>query len=214
MDVDLYSDPSCPWCWTASQWLYAAAADRDLTVHLRLFSVALLDKPAPPPVVLARAWSLRAMRVATALDSGPAAAFLGEFSRLLFSGEAGADGPDLGKALARAGKPRELADGADEAWRDEQIEASMRAAAEHRGLPLDRTTTVPIVVLHTDAGPVAIDGPLLDPAPAPARAAAFWDAFLLLAQEPGMYGVTRPRRGPHSTLAALTGAALIEGRMS
>lgn len=214
MDVDLYSDPSCPWCWTATQWLSTVAADRDISLYLRPFSLALLDKPAPPPVLRARSWALRALRVATALDEPTAAAFLDEFSRLLFSGAGGADGPDLDAALECAGALLELADRADEAWRDEQIRSSMRTAAECRGVPLDSTTTVPIVVLHTGTGPVTLDGPLLDPVPPPARAGGLWDAFMFLAQEEGMYGATRPRRGPHSSVAALTGAALIEGRMS
>lgn len=87
------------------------------------------------------------------------------------------------------------------------------AAAELRGLPLDHKTTVPILVMHTASGPVAVDGPLVDPAPGPNDAGALWDAFTLLAGAEGMFGATRPPRGPHSSVAALAGAALIEGKM-
>jgi len=214
MDIDLYSDPSCPWCWTASEWLHAAATDRELTLRVRPFSLALLDKPAPPSVSLARTWGLRALRVATSLDDRHATAFLGEFSRALFDATRETREPDLGDVLELVGCQRGLAFRADESWRDDAIRASMKAAAELRGLPLDDTTTIPILVLHSASGPVAVDGPLVDPAPGPSDAGALWDAFALLAGAEEMFGATRPRRGPHSSVAALAGAALIEGKMS
>lgn len=213
MDIDLYSDPSCPWCWTATQWLRTASENRAISLRCRPFSLELLGKPAAPPVVLARRWSLRALRVATSLCDEAAFRFLDEFSRALFDPSSGFREPDLGGALERADAPQGLAFRAEETWRDDMIRASMQAAAEARGLPLDQGTTVPILVLHTASGPIAMDGPLLDPAPSATTAAVLWDAISVLATAEEMYGATRPRSGPHSTVAALTGAVPNEGQM-
>lgn len=209
VDVDLYTDPSCPWCWTASQWLRSAARSRDLSLRLRPFSLAMLNKAAPAPVAAARRCSLGALRIATSLGDEVAFAFLDEFSRCLFDPTRDVRVPDLGAALERVGLPIGLAVQAHEVWRDDGIRASMQTAAELRGLPLDETTTVPIVVMHTQSGPIAVDGPLLDPGSAPSRAeaGALWDAFSVLVAADGMYGFTRPRRGPHSRVA---GARRIE----
>jgi len=55
MDVRFAFDAMCPWTWMTSRWLVDVAAQRDLVVSWRPFSLAVLNegKPIPPGLLAA-----------------------------------------------------------------------------------------------------------------------------------------------------------------
>src|SRR5665647_3871147 len=43
-EVEIWIDPLCPWAWITSRWLLHAAEVRDLDVHVRVMSLAMLNE--------------------------------------------------------------------------------------------------------------------------------------------------------------------------
>ena len=70
MDVRLWFDPVCPFCWMTSKWLRLAATQRDLAIEWRFISLRLLnagvdyDAQFPPEYEAGHTAGLRMLRVA------------------------------------------------------------------------------------------------------------------------------------------------------
>lgn len=78
----------------------------------------------------------------------------------------------------------------DPAW-DVAIIDSMEEACVFGGVK----TQTPTVVLRSDP-PRGLKGPVMSPAPTGERALRLWDAYRIMADEPGFFEVTRPRQMP------------------
>jgi hypothetical protein len=112
---------------------------------------------------------------------------------------------DLSAVLLDAGIDRRYARAAyDERW-DEVIRKSMADAYAVVG----EGAGTPVTILWLDR-PVGFQGPLVSPAPTGTEALELWDAFVELANLPGVFGISRPRpQRPQlePAWAALQGAA-------
>jgi hypothetical protein len=209
MNVDLYADPSCPWCWAAYLWLDEVAPARQLRVRVQPFSLALRDGTAhlPPPLRAAREQTHRALRVAAAIESADErTSFYAAVTAPLFAALAAGRAPhvDIPAALAGAHLEAGLADRAEDLALDAAIEASMRTVAEVMP-PGEAKQLVPVLVLRTDDGPRACQGPLLDPPAHGHEALELWDLTERLLRMPNVYGVSRPHPAPHSLVDVARG---------
>ncbi len=204
--VDVFTDPSCPWTWIASRWLKEVAPQRDLELRWRSYSLEIRDGGELPTAMPdqvrrvageLRAASHRALRVFEVLrGKGEDAvdALYTEWGRRLFRPGSPPAAPPPGlltDCLQSCGFDPELdSAGDDPAW-DAAIIRSMEDAYAIAGA----NARTPTLVLAGDP-PRGLTGPVMSPAPSGDRALGLWDAFRVLADEPGFFEVRRPRQMP------------------
>jgi hypothetical protein len=175
-----------------SRWLVDVAAQRDLDIHWRSFSLTLLNGCADVP----RQYRERAegahdvLRVVEAARAaGETEARIGAFyagsARALFHGDWPLHVPDT---LAAAGMDASLASAfSDTSW-DRAIERSMVEAADLCGA----TAASPTIALET-APDHGFFGPVLSHKPEGQAAVDLWDAFATMAAAGAVYEVKRDR---------------------
>lgn len=203
--VDVFTDPSCPWAWSTSRWLKEVAPSRDLTLRWRSYSLEIRDEGELPPTMpdevrrvapaLRRA-SHRLLRVFEALRAGEGEDAVDwlytEWGHRVFlpGSPPTAPAPDLLTDCLRAcGLDLDRARAADDPKWDAEIISSMEIAFAIGG----PKTQTPVVVLAGDA-PKGLKGPVMSPAPTGDAALRLWDAFRVLAEQPGFFELTRPRQ--------------------
>jgi hypothetical protein len=208
IQVELYLDPGCGWCWTTYCWLSEVARHRHLRPILRPYSLLLCDDAArlSPTHRAMRQASHRALRVLQAIADPTATSGFYEVlvARAMAAMAAGrAPLADLPATLADVGLSPTLAEAADDDAIDERIRASMAAAETAVG----GRVGVPVVVPGVAAGRGFL-GPIVAPAPTGGDALALWDALIALAAVPGIYEISRPRpQGPPLPQPAGSGLA-------
>jgi hypothetical protein len=207
MDVELYADPSCPWCWSATLWLERVASERQLRLTHQPFSLALRDGTAnlPPTLARVREAALGALRVAAAIGDGPTRwAYYVAVARAAFAGFAAGQPPvlDIPAAVAEAGLDSDLAARAHDTGLDAAITAAMGEVGTLLPASDGAVERIPVLVLRgPDGERRALHGPLLDPAPSDDAALALWDAVTTVAAVPGFFEISRPRGHGHSLVA-------------
>ncbi|HEY3831727.1 MAG TPA: hypothetical protein VGO03_05505 [Acidimicrobiia bacterium] len=200
--VEAFVDPSCPWMWITSRWLKEVAPQRDLEITWRSYCLEIRDdysvNAAVPEhmreaALTGHAISHRMLRIfeATRLDAGEDAvdALYTEWGRHFFQRDAVRNDELLATCVTACGLDERLLDAAgDEKW-DVAIVESMEVAYEYGG----PKTQTPTIVVRSDP-PHGFKGPVMSPAPTGDGALRMWDAIQVLAQEPGFFEITRPRR--------------------
>jgi hypothetical protein len=205
--VDVFTDPSCPWAWNTSRWLKEVAPNRDLMLRWRSYSLQFRDEGELPVTMpdevrrvapALRAASHRLLRVFEALraDVGDDAvdSLYTEWGHRIFlpGSPPTAPAPDLlSDCLGARGLDPAWARAADDPVWDAEIASSMEIAFAIGG----PKTQTPVVVLAGDP-PKGLKGPVMSPAPTGEAALRLWDAFRFLAEQPGFFELTRPRRMP------------------
>jgi hypothetical protein len=211
MQVELYLDPGCSWCWTTYCWLSEVTLHRHLRPIVRPYSLLLCDDAdqLPPALRAMRRASHRALRVLqTIADPAAASGFYEILVVRAIAAVAAGQAPfaDLQATLADISLSPTLAEAADDAI-DERIRASMAAAEAAVG----GRVGVPVVVPDVAAGHGFV-GPVISPPPTGANALALWDALVALAAVPGFYELSRPRpQGPALPQPAGSGLGGIQG---
>jgi hypothetical protein len=193
VEVELYLDPGCAWCWATYCWLCEVALHRHLRPVLRPYSLLLCEDLGglPPAHRAMRQASHRALRILQAITDPAAARGFYEVlvARAVAAVAAGrAPFTDLQAILADVGLGPSLATAADDQALDEGIRASMAAAEAAVG----GRVGVPVVVPGV-AGGRGFLGPIVSPPPTGADALALWDALVALATVSGLYELSRPR---------------------
>ncbi len=189
--VDFYFDPVCPWCWITSRWLVDVAAQRDIAVRWRPFSLLLKngsDPDDPDGAPRSHVQGLRALRVvAAAADAhgdetvGPLYTRLG--ARYHHDQERTFD---LATVLEAVGLPAALAAAAQDSSWDSVIEASMKEALAVAG----EDVGVPLIVFDGERG---FFGPIISKAPTGTAAAEMFDHVAALASFDGFWELKRDR---------------------
>ena len=209
MDVRLWFDPVCPFCWMTSKWLRLAAPQRDLDDRVALHLAAAAQRArrlrrAVPARVRGRAH--RGPADAPGRGAGAQGARPGG-SRPAAGGvraprlRAGAGARHRGRArtqgseafvaavLATAGLPATLAEALEDTAWDES-----RPGRDRRGARADRADVgTPILQVDPPDG-LAFFGPVISRMPTEEQAGELWDHAVGLARFPGFAELKRSLR--------------------
>ncbi|RSM72244.1 hypothetical protein DMB66_06540 [Actinoplanes sp. ATCC 53533] len=191
MEATFFFDPACPFTWRTSRWLIGVAAERDVALHWRAFSLSILNGDNVPeqykPMMAA---SSRALRLVEALRADhrdeTVGAFYTELGNRTF--EAGVPiSDDLVVAAAEAAgvaDPKTVLD--DESW-DEAVRESHELAFGSAGPDIGSP------VLMVEGAGRGVHGPIIDRVPGREEALAIWEAVVGLARSETFFELKRGR---------------------
>jgi 2-hydroxychromene-2-carboxylate isomerase len=190
-EVEIWVDPLCPWAWVTSRWLLHAAEVRDLDVHVRVMSLAVLNEnkelSAEYVDFMKKSWG--PVRVLIAAEQRHGAKVVEQLYSAMGNHHHVQGNQDLtaviSSALADVGLAQDLALAADSDDYDQALRASHREGMELVG---DEVGT-PVVRV----GDVAFFGPVVTPAPRDEEAGKLFDGVLAVASTPGFFELKRTR---------------------
>lgn len=187
----LWVDPLCPWAWLTSRWLKEVQQVRDLTVHWRIMSLAVLnegrDLPPDYQKLMTTAWGPVRVLNHAAQQHGH------NITETLYT-EIGTRTHPQGNqdlehntraALAATGLPADLMDVYHTADVDDLVRTNHHEAQQLVG---DDVGT-PVIATNN----VAFFGPVLSPTPTGEAAGKLWDGVVLVASTPEFFELKRSR---------------------
>jgi predicted DsbA family dithiol-disulfide isomerase len=193
MEATYFFDPACPFTWRTSRWLVSVAAERDVTVHWRSFSLSILNGDNVPeqykPMMEA---STHALRLVEALRADHRDEDVGTFYTEIGNRthEAGApiDDDIVLAAAEAAGIENAKSILEDPAW-DEAVRESHELAFGSAGPDIGSP------VLMVEGATRGVHGPIIGLTATPDRdeALAIWDAVVPLARSESFFELKRGR---------------------
>ena len=206
-DLHFWFDPVCPFAWMTSKWVRMVAAQRDYAVEWRFISLRLLNKHIdydshfPPEYEAGHTAGLRLLRVAARARAEHGAEAMGPLYLALGTriwdqrhddayADVAARVPALAAAaLEEAGLPASLADAAEDASWDDEIQRETDEGLSRTG----KDVGTPILHFQPPEG-VAFFGPVISRLPDEASAVELWDHGVGLAGFPGFAELKRSLR--------------------
>ena len=202
MDVHFYFDAMCPWTWMTSRWLLDVAAQRDIDIHWRSFSLAVLNEGTPIPPGLLEAvpdiherhdLGLVILRMVEFLaDAGrhdEIGRFYTECGTRFHVRQLPPERSNLEDAARAAGVEDALAAADDDAWTD-RVRTSLAEAMDRAGPDVGS----PVIVI--DGNDRGAFGPIVSPPPTGDDAIRLWDAVVTLHTLGPFCEIKRGRTGP------------------
>jgi predicted DsbA family dithiol-disulfide isomerase len=193
MEATYFFDPSCPFTWQTSRWLVQAAAERDVTLRWRPFSLYLLNSANPDYPEKYRQPALaavRALRLVAALHEAgrdeETGRFYTEMGNRTIEKQTPLTDAIVDEAAEAAGLGDTKATLDDEAW-DAKVRASHDFAYGSAGPGIGSP------VLLIEGAERAVHGPIIGEPPARDDALALWDALVPLARIGTFFEVKRGR---------------------
>jgi hypothetical protein len=193
MELDVWIDPACPWCWLTSRWIEDVAPERDLQVRWRPISLKFKNDVQPDsPFFEATTFTLGLLRIMERLRAEGAEDRLGELytavgTRIHQQGQQQFDPAD---ALAEVGlDPSLAAAAADDSW-DEVIRAHM---ADGLALTGDDVGTPLLGFENRNGRRVGFFGPVVSRRLPLDEALVLWDGFLAVAATDAFWELKRTR---------------------
>lgn len=200
MNITLYFDPLCPWCWITNAWVTSVAKDRSLTITHKPISLKLKNGEMPEPWSTRADNSLRMLRVAAYIQSKGRQEAVAEFYKQLGAaihkeGLLMQDNPDIEAAVTLALTAAEL----DTSWlaaldNDELTPMVQKSTNEAIALAGENVGT-PIISIRDDTeNEVALFGPVISKLPSTHQEALeLWDAYVTFATKPYFWELKRTR---------------------
>ena len=195
IQADFWFDPSCPWAWLTSRWMYEVEKVRPVRTRWHVMSLSVLnegrDLPEEYVELLRQAWGPVRVCIAAAATAGdevlgPLYTALGRRRHLE---KAPWDADTFTAALAEVGLDPALAAAATSTEWDEALRASHADGINRVGMDVG----TPIIAV----GENAFFGPVVTPTPKGEAAGRLWDGVLLVSETPGFYELKRSRdQGP------------------
>ncbi|MEV0237993.1 DsbA family protein [Nonomuraea sp. NPDC050786] len=189
--VRFWFDPSCYWSWRAARWLMDAAAQRDLSVDWRSFSLTVLygDDMNPEWRSMLET-SHRALRIVEALRqkdrSSDAAGFYTALGTAVHENGQPMTEATVREAAETSGTA-DVIDAFDDASWDEHIQASFEEAMASAGPDIGSP------VLELAGAARGIYGPVFTEVPPQTEAGELWDAIARLVSTPSFLELKRGR---------------------
>lgn len=193
MEATYFFDPVCPFTWRTSRWLVAVAAERDVTVQWRSFSLSILNGGNTPeeykPMMDASAQALRLIEALRAAGRNDA---IGDFYTEIGTRthEAGtALTADVVVAAAAAAGVDDLSSALD----DESWDAAVKESHEYAFGSAGPDIGSP--VLWVSGAPRGVHGPIIGVAETPPleESLAIWDAVVPLSRSSHFFELKRGR---------------------